>query len=223
MGVGADGVCGRLKGYRPTAQPLVAGVGRQRRVMRLAGRVGRAGDAVNPSMEACQPHPCGRHPRATYPPDPLTVSVRGQPRRRKRRARAKAEAGRFARIHAWRGSTVSTKIDTYQSGMPFRQFAGICRRRGGSGCGGVRGMGPRHASGGLGRTPNPGLAVCAGKRTRASRGQGYRDVLAPSPATGPTPPSHGYPAFAVAVAPSGCRAASPAGKLTPAPTSRPAG
>ncbi len=36
---------------------------------------------------------------------------------------------------------------------------------------GVRGMGPRHASGGLGRTPNPGLAVCAGQRTRASRGQ----------------------------------------------------
>ncbi len=32
-------------------------------------------------------------------------------------------------------------------------------------------MGPRHASGGLGRTPNPGLAVCAGQRTRASRDQ----------------------------------------------------
>ncbi|GEM_PF-3081225 len=33
----------------------------------------------------------------------------------------------------------------------------------------VGAMGPRHASGGLGRTPNPGLAVCAGKRTRARR------------------------------------------------------
>jgi len=53
----------------------------------------------------------------------------------------------------------------------IRQIAGNCRRRGGSGCGSVRGMGPRHASGGLGRTPNPGLAVCAGKRTRASRVQ----------------------------------------------------
>ncbi|MDN8670336.1 hypothetical protein, partial [Stenotrophomonas indicatrix] len=59
---------------------------------------------------------------------------------------------------------VSTKVDTYQEHRrtPFRQIAENCRRRGGSGCGGVRGMGPRHASGGLGRTPNPGLAVCAG-------------------------------------------------------------
>ena len=35
---------------------------------------------------------------------------------------------------------VSTKVDTYQSRTTFRQTAGICRRRGGSGCGGVRGM-----------------------------------------------------------------------------------
>ena len=34
-------------------------------------------------------------------------------------------------------------------------------------------MGPRHASGGLGRTPNPGLAVCAGLRTRASGDRAY--------------------------------------------------
>src|SRR6185437_7512691 len=61
-------------------------------------------------------------------------------------------------------------------------------------------MGPRHASGGLGRTPNPGLAVCAGKRTRASRGQAYRDVLAASPHSDTAPPSHGISAVAVAVA-----------------------
>jgi len=36
---------------------------------------------------------------------------------------------------------VSAKVDTYQEQtMPFRQIAEICRRRGGSGCGGVRGM-----------------------------------------------------------------------------------
>ncbi|PJL08074.1 hypothetical protein B9Y72_14550 [Stenotrophomonas maltophilia] len=36
---------------------------------------------------------------------------------------------------------MSTKVDTYQEqAMPFRQIAEICRRRGGSGCGGVRGM-----------------------------------------------------------------------------------
>ncbi|CRD60798.1 conserved hypothetical protein [Stenotrophomonas thermophila] len=44
-------------------------------------------------------------------------------------------------IHAWRGSTVSTKVDTYQKQfMPFGQIAKICRRRGGSGCGGVSRM-----------------------------------------------------------------------------------
>jgi len=56
---------------------------------------------------------------------------------------------------------VSTKVDTHQQQhrTQFGQIAGVCRRRGGSGCGGVRGMGPRYTSGGLGRTPNPGLVV----------------------------------------------------------------
>jgi hypothetical protein len=36
---------------------------------------------------------------------------------------------------------VSTKVDTHQKQvMPFQQIAGICRRRGGSGCGGVSRM-----------------------------------------------------------------------------------
>ncbi|MBN5192675.1 hypothetical protein JY433_19985, partial [Stenotrophomonas maltophilia] len=34
-------------------------------------------------------------------------------------------------------TAVSTKVDTHQSRTPFRQIAGICRRRDGSGCGGV--------------------------------------------------------------------------------------
>ncbi|HHA2860758.1 TPA: hypothetical protein ACOFDH_003219, partial [Stenotrophomonas maltophilia] len=55
--------------------------------------------------------------------------------------RSKAKAGRFALsrawlgptedhfdhfsvIHAWRGSTVSTKVDTHQRNVPFRQIAG---------------------------------------------------------------------------------------------------
>ena len=50
---------------------------------------------------------------------------------------------------------------------------GDLSKAGGSGCGGVSRMGPRHASGGLGRTPNPGLAVCAGQRTRASGDRAY--------------------------------------------------
>src|SRR2546427_261808 len=55
---------------------------------------------------------------------------------------------------------------------------------------GVSRMGPRHASGGLGRTPNPGLAVCAGQRTRASGDRAYMDVLAAPPAQPiyPAPP-----------------------------------
>ena len=66
-----------------------------------------------------------------------------------------------------------------------------CQRWGGVGLRGVRGMGPRHASGGLGRMPNPGLAVCAGQRTRASGGQAYRDVLAASPQSDTAPPPTG--------------------------------
>ena len=39
------------------------------------------------------------------------------------------------------GQNVSTKVDTHQEQlMPFRQIAEICRRRGGSGCGGVSRM-----------------------------------------------------------------------------------
>jgi len=49
--------------------------------------------------------------------------------------------GTFGFIHAWRGSTVLTKVDTHHAqAMPFRQIAKNCQRRGGSGCGGVRGM-----------------------------------------------------------------------------------
>jgi len=82
-------------------------------------------------------------------------------------------------------------VGTHQSRTPFRQIAENCRRRGGSGGRGVSRMGPRHASGGLGRTPNAGLAVCAGQRTRASGDQAPMDGFTASPATGPTPPSHG--------------------------------
>jgi len=38
-----------------------------------AGRGGPAGDAVNPSMEAWSPHPCGSHPRKPAPTHLLTV------------------------------------------------------------------------------------------------------------------------------------------------------
>ena len=65
---------------------------------------------------------------------------------------------RWRFMRAWRGSTTDRRT---------------LSKAGGSGCGGVSRMGPRHASGGLGRTPNPGLAVCAGQRTRASGDRAY--------------------------------------------------
>ena len=45
-----------------------------------------------------------------------------------------------------------------------------------------------------------GRCRSAGCPRHGCRGQAYRDVLAASPATGPTPPTHGKPAFASAVA-----------------------
>ncbi len=113
---------------------------------------------------------------------------------------------------------MSTKVDTYQQQGTVGGGAVWVGRS-------VGAMGPRHASGGLGRTPNPGLAVCAGQRTRARRHRapmgegallakhcfasarthsrqrlgrsgGLRRVLP----THTAPPSHGLPAVAVAVA-----------------------
>ncbi|MBA0361904.1 hypothetical protein D7V18_09650 [Stenotrophomonas maltophilia] len=54
---------------------------------------------------------------------------------------------------------------------------GICQRWGGVGVRGVSRMGPRHASAGLGRTPNPAFAVAvevAGQRPALPRVQGRR-------------------------------------------------
>ncbi len=131
----------------------------------------------------------GAPPRGAPPPPPATDSFRARPPR-KRKKRSKAEADRFAtlaRSQAWLGSGE-------------RPCAENCRSRGGLDGGGVSRMGPRHASGGLGRTPNPGLAVCAGQRTRASGDQASMDGFTVSPAIRPTPPTRSNPAVAVAVA-----------------------
>ncbi len=102
-----------------------------------------------------------RTPPQAHPARPRTVSVyvhHGKEREDQKRKRIASLC-----IHAWRGSTVSTKVDTYQ--QPPESVGGGAVW----GCRTVGAMGPRHASGGLGRTPNPGLAVCAGQRTRARR------------------------------------------------------
>ena len=66
-------------------------------------------------------------------------------------------------IHAWRGSTVSTKVDTHQQQhrTPSRQIAASCRRR----------VGP-----------------VAGRERHGWRDRAYMDVLAASPQ--PDPPRH---------------------------------
>ena len=141
----------------------------------------------------------GRHPQTAAWSTPTKSSpCRSDRSREPTITPAQRQAGKCVSIFARHSSTHGVDLRVDQGRHP-PTAARTCRRRGGSGCGGVSRMGPRHASGGLGRTPNPGLAVCAGQRTRASGDRAYMDVLAASPATGPTPPSHGMPAFDVDV------------------------
>jgi|GEM_PF-6649499 len=61
-----------------------------------------------------------------------------------------------------------------------------------------------------GKLSKAGWVRLRGRERHGWRDRAYMDVLAASPSTGPTPPSHGKPAFDVAVALGRCRAASPA-------------
>ena len=53
--------------------PLVWSLSRRCRRFRVGWRL--AGDAVNPSLEACRQHPCWRHPHQT-PPDPPSWALK---------------------------------------------------------------------------------------------------------------------------------------------------
>gem|GEM_PF-954625 len=126
--------------------------GRRSSIMGLAGRDGFAGDAVNPSVEACPrlarvrcpartarpglgvlpnpPEAClgpmPRTPPQTHPARPRTVSVsvhHGKEREDQKRIAS-------LRIHAWRGSTVSTKVDTHRQSQlthRHRELSGVGR------------------------------------------------------------------------------------------------
>ncbi len=143
-----------------------------------SGRDGVAGHAVNPSMGARWRHPWRQRSCPPTPPHLRQVhSAVGNcgfvPRGCWQVSTLVDTSVRYRMSHprmAWIYCVHQGRHLPKRCKTPFRQIAAICRRRGGSGCGGVSRMGPRHASGGLGRTPNPGLAVCAGQRTRASRG-----------------------------------------------------
>ncbi len=172
--------------------------GRRLSIMGLAGRDGFAGDAVNPSVEAwprlarvrCPAHtarpglsllpnppeaclgPMPRTPPQTHPARPRTVSVRvhhGKEREDQKRKRIASLC-----IHAWRGSTVSTKVDTY------RQSQFIHRHRECVGGGAVWGCRTVGAMDGAIEPPRTGL----------------RRVLQPHTA----PPNHHQSRAAVAVA-----------------------
>jgi len=77
---------------------------------------------------------------------------------------------------------------------PLRR--GEAGRDGSAGLPGTVGaMGPRHVSGGLGRTPNPGLAVCAGQRTRARRHRAPMDGFTACPGQSHPPGPHSTPTY----------------------------
>ena len=145
--------------------PSWRGLGRELRGAKAA--LGRAGwvrggrrEPIHGGLAAAS---MPRTPPRTHPARPLTVSVGVQPRKKER----KAKAGRFAALalvttngrHPPQARHVSTKVDTpqQQCRTPTRQIAGTCRRRGGSGCGGVSAMdGATEATGTyLRRPPQP--------------------------------------------------------------------
>ncbi len=94
-GAGDPGAGVSRGGVVPSQRRSPSWVGRGMRVVDLAGRMGWAGDAVNPSLGAWPRHPCRGHPCPAHPPDPGQVPCAASPRRRKRRSRA--TAGRCAR------------------------------------------------------------------------------------------------------------------------------
>ena len=145
-----------------------------------------------------------RTPPRTRPARPLTVSVCCQRRKRKR----KSKAGRalralvvgsepFSAGKRLRPLLVSVRPTASESSRASAtpRSTSIRHREtveGGAGGAGrtVGAMGPRHASGGLGRTPNPGLAVCAGQRTRARRQRAPMDGFTACPACPSRPAKH---------------------------------
>ncbi len=134
--------------------------------MRGAGWVGLCRTRRKPVHGARSPHPCGERSCKGPPIPPVRFPAGADGKGRiKDRSRKKAAIGCLfvsRCIHAWRGSTALA--------FAYPSAVGRPEVPGWQGCPGPFGaMGPRHASGGLGRTPNPGLAVCAGQRIRVRR------------------------------------------------------
>ena len=149
-----------------------------------------------------------RIPLPSPPARPLTVSVCVHPRKRKKKS--KSGSGSLRSTAIWVRSVFRRKTDLtpsfsnrhqkplllLPSAPPHEPFEARVVWAGR----GVSGMGPRHASGGLGRTPNPGLAVCTGQRTGASGDQAPMDGFTASPASPHHPGSSTAPRSASALA-----------------------
>ena len=138
---------------------------------RWVGRVGFAGDAVNPSLEAWPPHPCGGHSREPNPPSDSFLWPPATEERKKSNSGSRA-----ALAHKQTNKKDAAKAASFLFSISSSATHALAHRHRETVGGGavwvgrtVGAMGPRPASGGLGRTPNPGLAVCAGQRTRARR------------------------------------------------------
>ncbi len=139
------------------------------------GAVSDCGDAVNPSLGAWPRHPCRGHPAIRHHPasDSFPVSGRSTPCVDESPSKSNISTIERRSTHG-----VDHRVDQGRH-LPGAGHAIPTDRGNLSKAGWVRLRGcPRHGC----------------------RGQAYRDVLAASPATGPTPPSHGMPAVDVAVA-----------------------
>ncbi len=165
------------RGRRPSAEPLVAGACREQRI----SGVGRAGglrrgrrEPVHGGLAAAS---MPRTPRLSPPARPRTGSCAASHERQNKKSKAKA--GRCAL------QCLTSEISLVAGQRPalpqsIHAWRGSTADRGNlSKAGWVRWRGcPRHGC----------------------RGQAPRDGFTASPATGPTPPSHGNPAFALAAA-----------------------
>ncbi len=115
---------------------------------------------------------------------PSTISCSGPPRKKEKKSKS---GSRAALAHKQKGRGECRVLFVFHQ-VVSNPNAVAHRHRETVGGGAVwvgrtvGAMGPRHASGGLGRTPNPGLAVCAGQRTRARRHRAPKDGFTACPA-----------------------------------------
>jgi len=82
------------------------------------GWCGMAGDAVNPSMGAWSPHPCGSHPCHPTPPRPRQVHEA----ERMAKARAVSDVG-------WRKNVEPSQCSAESIAQSSRAWARLCRER----------------------------------------------------------------------------------------------